>query len=74
MVFRDTDLRHCPWQYIRMTRRWMRTPHTEGMVLDLPTVEESVEAPKIFSSRDRGRKRPSPLPMSLPPMEELNDR
>ena len=34
-----------------------------------------MEAPsKIFSSRDRGKKRPSPLPMSLPPMEELNDR
>ena len=48
---------------------------TVRMVLDLPTLEDTVEAPsKIFSSRDRGKKRPLPLPMSLPPMEELNDR
>ena len=48
---------------------------TVRMVLDLPTLEDTVEAPsKIFSSRDRGKKCPSPLPMSLPPMEELYDR
>ena len=41
-------------------------------VFDLPIMEESMEASKIFSSRDRGRKRPSPLPMSMPPMAELD--
>ena len=51
-------------------RQFLATVRT---VLDLPTMEETVEAPsKIFSSRDRGKKRPSPLPMSLPPMDELN--
>ena len=53
-------------------RQFLATVRT---VLDLPTLEDTVEAPsKIFSSRDRGKKRPSPLPMSLPPLEELNDR
>ena len=48
---------------------------TVRTVLDLPTMEEAMEVPsKIFSSRDRGKKRPSPLPMSLPPMDELNNR
>ena len=53
-------------------RQFLATVRT---VLELPTLEDTVEAPsKIFSSRDRGKKRPSPLPMSLPPLEELNDR
>ena len=53
-------------------RQFLATVRT---VLELPTIEENVEAPsKIFSARDRGKKRPSPLPMSLPPMDELNDR
>ena len=48
---------------------------TVRAVLDLPTLEDTMEVPsKIFSSRVRGKKRPSLLPMSLPPMEELNDR
>ena len=53
-------------------RQFLATVRT---VLDLPTLEDTVEVlSKIFSFRDRGKKRPSPLPMSLPPMEELNDR
>ena len=41
----------------------------------LPTVDEAAEAPsKIFASRDRSRRKLAVLPMSLPPVEEINAR
>ena len=43
-------------------------------LLDLPTPEEYTEGPsKIFGSKDRKTKTPI-LPMSLPPVEEINSR
>ena len=43
-------------------------------LLDLPTPEEYTEGPsKIFGSKDRRKKTPI-LPMSLPPVEEINSR
>ena len=43
-------------------------------LLDLPTPEDFTEGPsKIFGSKDRKKKTPI-LPMSLPPVEEINNR
>ena len=43
-------------------------------LLDLPTLEEFSEGPsKIYGSKGRRNKTPI-LPMSLPPMEEINSR
>ena len=43
-------------------------------LLDLPTPEEYTEGPsKIFGSKDR-KKKTAILPMSLPPVEEINSR
>ena len=43
-------------------------------LLDLPTPEEYTEGPsKIFGTKDRRKKIPI-LPMSLPPVEEINSR
>ena len=48
---------------------------TRMKMLDLPTTDESLEAPsKIFASRDRSRKKQPVLPMSLRPVEEINAR
>ena len=44
-------------------------------LLDLPTTDESSQAPSlIFASRDRRRKKLAVLPMLLPPVEEINAR
>ena len=44
-------------------------------MLDLPTVDEAAEGPsKIFASRDKSRRKQTILPMSLPPVDEINAR
>ena len=44
-------------------------------LLDLPSTDESLEAlSKTFASRYRSRKKLEVLPMSLPPVEEINAR
>ena len=48
---------------------------TVQSLLNLPTTDESTDAPsKIFSSCDRRKKKLAILPMSLPPVEEINAR
>ena len=44
-------------------------------LLNLPTIDKSTDAPfKIFSSRDRSKKKLAFLPMLLPAVEEINAR
>ena len=48
---------------------------TVRSLLDLPTVDEAAEAPsKIFTSRDRSKRKQMVLPKSLPPVDEINAR
>ena len=48
---------------------------TVRSLLDLSTVDEAAEeTSKIFASRDRSRRKLTVLPMSLPPVEEINVR
>ena len=48
---------------------------TVRSLLDLPTTDDSAKGPsKIFASRDRSKRKLPVLPMSLPPVEEINAR
>ena len=68
-------LPHCKEEELDEDPSYRQFLSTVRSLLNLPTVDEAAEAPsKIFTSRDRSKRKQAVLSMSLSPVDEIIER